>query len=309
MRALVTGATGFVGRYLVLELRRRGWNVICLVRRQVEPVDPEIECVTADLSQPTDIPFLQLAVRPIDALFHFGALLPGKEISARQYLTVNSTATAHLLEIAANLDIKSVVYASSLPFIGRPEHLPINEDHSTKPMHPYHLSKLCGELACEMARRISGRSITSLRITSPYGPGMQSRVVLSRFVESTLRSKDIHWLGGGTRAQNFVHVRDVVRAALLATATQNPGVYNVGGRETTTMKELALLVTQLSPIKGCEATAAEGVDPEEGIRWEIDLTRAQAGLGYTPSIALPDGLADYIEWARSGARAPSWWNS
>ena len=57
-----------------------------------------------------------------------------------------------------------------------------------------------------------------------------------------MRSEQIQWLGSGSRAQNFVHVSDVVDAALLAAETDNPGVYNVGGTETTTMQDLARLV-------------------------------------------------------------------
>ncbi len=66
--------------------------------------------------------------------------------------------------------------------------------------------------------------------------------VLSRFVDRAMRSEQIQWLGNGSRAQNFVHVSDVVDAAMLASETDTPGVYNIGGSETTSMQDLALLV-------------------------------------------------------------------
>jgi UDP-glucose 4-epimerase len=308
MRALVTGATGFIGNHLVLELRRRGWEVVCVLRSATQSA-PGIECVRGDLLRPESLRFDDIPVGSVDVLFHFAALLPSKETSAEQYLMANCVATVRLLQVAAQLSIKSVVCASSLPVIGTPEYLPITEDHPTKPRHPYHLSKLCGEMACEMARRTQELRISSLRITSPYGPGMSPNGVLARFVDRALKSENLHWLGSGSRAQNFVHVSDVVSAALLAEETDRPGIYNIGGSETTGMQELARAVARWTPGTHSEVGAAAAPDPEEGCRWEVDLTHAASGLGYHPRIPLEQGLAEYIVWVQSGAQMPHWWKS
>jgi UDP-glucose 4-epimerase len=309
MRALVTGATGFIGNSLVLELRRRGWNVVCTVRSPVETTDADIRCVQADLLQLAQLEGMLQAAGPMDSVFHFGALLPAAERCIEQYLAVNCVATSRLLEAAGQMGAKSFVYASSLPVIGAPEHLPITEGHSVKPRHAYHLSKLCGEMACEMTRRVRKRNVSSLRITSPYGPGMMQNGVLPRFVSRALKSEEIQWLGNGSRAQNFVHVTDVVAAALLAAATDRPGIYNVGGSETTSMQELARSVTRLTPGTSSQVTASGNPDPEEGCRWEVDLTRAAAGLGYRPKISLEQGLGEYIAWVQSGQDAQRWWKA
>ena len=307
MRALVTGATGFIGRHLVLELRRRDWDIVCMTRRPVEPLDSAIRCTQGDLLDPASFGFRDVA--DVDVLFHFAAQLPAPDILAEQYLAANCTATARLLQVVAQMNIPSVVYASSLPVIGSPETLPITEDHPTKPQHPYHLSKLCGEMACEMARRVKGMRVTSLRITSPYGPGMSSDVVLARFVNRALRSEDIQWMGTGSRAQNFVHVSDVVNSALLAAETEHPGIYNIGGAETTSMQKLAQLVVRLVPDGRSRASSAGIPDPEDGLRWEVDISRAASGLRYRPQVSLEQGLADYIGWMRSKAPPPSWWRA
>ncbi len=309
MRALVTGATGFIGRHLVLDLCRRGWNVLCVVRRPVQPLEASIRCVQGDLLEPSSLHFDDIS-GPVDVLFHFAAQLPANGVSVEQYLTANCTATSRLLDAAVHMKVKSVVYASSLPVIGAPQELPITEDHVTKPNHPYHRSKLCGEIACEKERRNSGQRITSLRVTSPYGPGM-SAGVLVRFVDRALRSEQIQWLGSGSRAQNFVHVSDVVDAALLAAETDTPGVYNIGGTETTTMQDLARLVVNTAGARGSvsQASSAGGIDPEEGYRWEVDISRAEACLGYRPKVLLEQGLQEYLQWAQSKAGAPRWWKS
>ena len=309
MRALVTGATGFIGRYLVLELLRRRWSVVCLVRRPVEPSSPNVSCVVGDLLDPASLQFDDLA-GSVDVVFHFAAQLPANEVSREQYMAANCRATTVILEAAARMSTKSFVYASSLPVIGVPHGLPITEDHTTKPIHPYHISKLCGETACETERRISGRRITSLRITSPYGPGM-SAGVLAHFVNRAIKSEQIQWMASGSRAQNFVHVSDVVEAAMLAAETNNPGIYNVGGNETTTMRDLALLVVRIASENGStsQASSAGGNDPEEGYRWEVSLSQAESRLGYRPRLSLEQGVREYMQWMQSNGDAPRWWVS
>jgi nucleoside-diphosphate-sugar epimerase len=308
MRALVTGATGFIGNLLVLELRRRGWDVVCMLRG-ASRAGAGIQCVQGDLLQPESLCFSNIPKGSVDVLFHFAALLPSQESTPEQYLMANCLGTVRLLQTAVHLGINSLVYASSLPVIGKPEHLPITEDHPANPRHPYHLSKLCGEIACEMSRRTQGLRVSSLRITSPFGPGMSPNGVLAHFVRSALKSADIQWLGSGSRAQNFVHVSDVVMAAMLAAETDHPGIYNVGGNETTTMRELARMVAQLIPGTHSEMNAKGMSDPEEGCRWDVDLTRAASGLKYRPKISLELGLGEYIAWLRSGVGTVHWWNS
>ena len=309
MRAFVTGATGFIGNYLVLELRRRGWNVVCMVRRGLETKDQGIACVQADLLQPAQLDGILHPAGTVDSVFHFGALLPAADPTIEQYLLANCAATSRLLEVAARMGARSFVYASSLPVIGSPEHLPITEEHSVKPKHPYHLSKLCGEMACETARRVLNRNVSSLRITSPYGPGMTQKGVLPRFVSKALKSEEIQWMGSGERAQNFVHVTDVVEAALLAAETDRPGLYNVGGSETTSMQELARSVAKPTRETGSNASASGKPDPEEGCRWEVDLTRTAAALGYRPQVSLEQGLGEYIAYMQSKQDTPRWWKA
>ena len=309
MRALVTGATGFIGNHLVLELRRRGWDVVCMIRGTVQTQDSSVRCVHGDLLEPESLRFDDIQAGSVDALFHLAALLPSKDISLDRYMQANCRATSLLLQSADRLGIKSVVYASSLPIIGVPKHVPITEKHSANPQHPYHLSKLGGEMECEMARRKQGRRISSLRITSPYGPGMSANGVLARFVDRALKSENIQWLGSGSRAQNFVHVSDVVRATLLAAQTDSPGIYNVGGSETTSMQEFAKLVARLAPGSQSKLSAAGTRDPEEGCRWEVDLAHAATGLGYRPAVSLEQGLTEYIAWAQAEADVQRWWKS
>jgi len=189
---------------------------VCLVRNSVHVEDPNITCVSGDLTEPATLTAALAAAGKLDAIFHLGASLTTKANSsdANVHLIANAVATQQLLQSAS--PSCPFIFASSATVIGKPEQLPIAEHHPTKPGQLYSLSKLCGELCCEIARQIEGRHVVSLRITSPYGPGMNSSTVLPRYVQQALGSQPVQWFGSGQRTQNFCHVDDVVSACILA---------------------------------------------------------------------------------------------
>jgi UDP-glucose 4-epimerase len=310
MRALVSGATGFLGNLLVLELRRLKWEVLCLVRKPVCAGDGGIRTVEVDLLHP-DFPGGDAAgLGKVDAVFHLAAQLPDASVTDDAvYFRTNALGTARMLHLADELKASSFVYVSSIGLIGKPERLPVTEAHPVHIRHPYFGGKFAGELFCEMARKSEKRKIVSLRIASPYGPGMAPATVLPYFVGRALGSEDLLWFGSGQRTQNFIHSSDVVRACLFAAQTGQPGIYNVGGDRSINMRELASLIVELCP--GCRSAvrAAGKPDPQEDERWELDLSRAKTGLGYSPAVPLREGLGDFIAFTRSKASARRWWRA
>src|SRR5262249_43063864 len=122
-RALVTGATGFLGNRLVLALRKQGCEVVALVRRSLACIDPGICVLRGDLGQPETLDLDPSWTGRIDVLFHLGALLPNHRtaLDATSYLTANAVATTRLLQTASARQIRTFVYASSMSIIGKPE--------------------------------------------------------------------------------------------------------------------------------------------------------------------------------------------
>jgi UDP-glucose 4-epimerase len=309
MRALLTGATGFIGSNLATELCKQGWEVVCLTRQPVESKDPRISVIIGDLLQPESLHSHSFEFSKIDVLFHVGALLPGKKsgFCANDLFIVNAVSTYQLLKMALQSGIRSFVYASSLPVIGKPKQLPISEDHPVRPLNMYLLSKLAGEMACEMMRDTENLCVSSLRITSPYGKGMKVYTVLPKFVHRALQSKDIEIYGTGQRTQNFIHVSDVVQAFLRAAETNSPGVYNVAGYESCSMQQLAELVIQQVPESKTRIIQSGQPDPQESYRWDVDLSRSKKNLNFTPRISLLNGISDYIDWVKSEEPITHWW--
>lgn len=306
MRVLVTGATGFIGKHLIVDLRKRGWDIVCLVRGHLPAFLAGLECYPVDLAQPDSVDLAMAKVGALDVIFHVGALLPNKQdsIGFEEFIGINAISTYRLLQIASAARVKSFVFASSLPIIGKPQDLPITEKHPVRPKHPYLLSKLTAELACEMFRCQESLNVTSLRLTSPYGPGMPCSAVLGSFVDKALCSQNLEIYGSGQRVQNFIHISDVIRAFILAAQTDSPGVYNIAG-SASSMLSLAEQIISIIPSSS-KIVFSNTPDPQEDYRWQVDMSKACDYLGYTPQKKLDIGLRDYINWRVSGESAELW---
>ncbi|MBA4392208.1 MAG: hypothetical protein C0407_01515 [Desulfobacca sp.] len=310
-RALVTGATGFLGGYLVKELRRQRWEVVCLTRRPVRPrEDSGIATFMGELNDPDDLKSALKKAGEVDVYFHLGATMPHEDLETRivPYARTNVLGTAVLLDNFVAAKGRSFVYASGVYVIGFPKYIPINEDHPISANTNYYLtSKLAGEQFCEVIRQQTGGLISSLRIASPYGPGMPMNTVLPHFVRQALDGRQITLLGSGSRTQTFVHARDVVQSFLKA-AEGPGGIFNVGGLQAITMKGLAEKVIELIPSTKSAIIYKDEKDPQEGYDWVLDLTKATQQLGFTPEVTLETGLAEYIDSVRSGQRYLPWWS-
>ena len=309
MRALVTGGTGFLGNRLVLELVEQGWEVTCLTRRPCRSLHPSVSCLTGDLLQSQGLRAALSNLRSMDAVFHFGASLPlrGSAPSQAEYLLGNTVASAIVVDWAAKAGVPAVVCASTITVIGKPEQIPVTESHPLHPTNPYSISKMCAEFVIEGAVRDARTRASSLRITSPYGPGMRPTTVLPVFIERGLASEPLGYHGTGSRTQNFVHVSDVVRAALGAMQARAGGVFNVAGNGSIAMADLAALVCAMIAGSRSEPKPSGEADPQEGWRWEVDCSKARKAFGYIPQVDLRQGLQDYLSYRSQGKPVSRWW--
>ena len=302
MKAIITGGTGLIGRALVSELRRLDWDVDCLSRHPPAVSEAGVTYHSADLRDPASLSAGVKRNRGASALFHLAAAMPSHDaaFSDGAYIQANTLSSLQLFQAALECGIERVVYASGVSVIGAPTQLPITEAHPVAPRSAYAISKLGGELFAEYLRETCGLRVTSLRISSPYGPGMSQASVLPRFAIAALHGKKVTWFGSGGRSQNFVHARDVARALVQAATSHAFGVYNIGGPESTSMQDLARLLVELTPDTGSSAGAAGSPDPQENERWVLSLTHTREELGYVPSVSLRDGLREYLDSLREG---------
>lgn len=314
MRALVTGATGFVGRVLVDELLRRGFAVRGAVRRKVllaasaEPVD------VGNLTPNTD---WRAALQDVDTVFHLAARVHvrGNPQEDAEHERVNVAATAALANASVDAGVRRFVFVSSVKVMGEcSKQGPFNESDLTRPQDAYGRSKLAAEeLLAQTARAMA---LTIVRPPLVYGPGVRANFL------SLLRLADSPWplpLAAAVARRSMVYVGNLVDA-LIACATVPhpvPAVYFVADDQDLSVAELVKelraafgLRTRLWPLPAAAAGVLAAVigrrDAAQRLfaPLQIDTNRIRRELGWAPPFDQREALALTARWfraTRSGA--------
>lgn len=288
MRILVTGASGFVGQAICEGLLAAGHNVIGLHGRTRDDDDKRpYEVVVADISNIDAIKRAGEIVGSCDAIIHAAACL-SLDLYSPEVINVNCLGVQNMLWLATRWRSSHFIFLSSIPVIGVPRSLPINEEHPTLPPSTYHAAKLFGEHLVRLAANQDLNAI-SLRIPAPVGPGMPMSRFLSVLVKRALKNETIKLSGHGTRQQNYIDVRDIAQAILLCLQKQLSGVFNIASESCISNIDLALRV-----IKHCRSKSEvsfNGIpDIEEDYIWDVSTDKAKKELGFVPEYQIEDAV-------------------
>ena len=278
MRIAVTGATGFVGRAIADHLVSLGHEVVGISRAGD---------VALDLTSPDFADRLAVSTLPCETIVHCAASLD-KDYLSQSMLLCNVLGTQSVVRLALLWKCKTLIYMSSVPVIGVPQVLPIDESHPTAPVTGYHAAKLLGEQLVALANSDALRTL-SYRLSAPVGPRMPRNRILPVFVRQARRNETICLAGKGTRTQNYVDVRDIAHAVEQGLNTVVDGVFNIAGDHSISNLDLARLCISLNASESDIAFSGE-VDPEENLRWEVSIARARKSLRYKPACSLEDSI-------------------
>jgi len=298
MNILVTGATGFIGSHLCREMVQRGNNVFALSHSgktgKVQPLlqDKKFQLITGDI---LDVDMIADIIRDNDitGVFHLAARVPNGESNDdfQAFFDTNTLGTFNMLRAAYRNNIENFVYASSISvYSAPPQYLPVNESHSVSPQTPYGITKLAGELMCNM---FSDRMcLIILRYGGVYGKYQYERDVTSIFLRQTLHNIPITIYGDGSQSSDFVYIDDVVSGTLLAWEKRESGIFNIGSGEETRIIDLA---HKIKRITGSESEIIlSGDNTERPFRFVLDIEKSRKILGWSPC-SLDERLPQYIE--------------
>ena len=309
MRALVTGAAGFIGSTLCDRLVADGHDVVgvdCFTdyyerSRKEQNLEglrrsPRFELADLDLS----IDPLEDLLAGVHAVFHLAGQ-PGVRGSFGRgfdaYVRNNVTATQRLLEAASCRDLSAFVYASSSSVYGNALVSPTAETQPRRPESPYGMTKGATEDLAAVYHRACRVPVVGLRFFTVYGPRQRPDMAFTRFIGQALDGQPLAVFGDGHQLRDFTYVDDAVNATLAAAAHGEPGaVYNVGGGRPVE------LLHALHIIAGhCGGAALEHHPPARG---DVRATCADGGLaladlGTRPTVTLREGLRRQIGWARA----------
>jgi nucleoside-diphosphate-sugar epimerase len=308
MKALVTGAAGFIGSTLTERLLADGADVV------------GIDCFTdyyeravkeRNLSGARRHPrfrFLDARIQDVDLralladrthLFHLAAQAGVRKSWGRDfaiYTTNNIEATQVLLEaVAGNPTLERFVYSSSSSVYGDLVAMPMREDALPQPVSPYGVSKLAAEQLCYLYFANFGVPTVSLRYFTVYGPRQRPDMGFHKFLRATLRNEPITVYGDGEQTRDFTFVGDAVEANVSAAQRGIAGrVYNIGGGSRVSVNHVLDVIGR---VTGRPPRVVREADQKGDMRHTYaDTQLARADLGFAPAVGLEEGLTAEFRW-------------
>lgn len=299
-KVLVIGGSGFIGRNLIHALSGRVAEIRNL---DVVPHRSTEDHATHWPGSFLQTEILREAMTGVDLVYHLAATaMPRKSNQNPQRdCRENVVGTLSVLDTAVALNIRRLVFTSSGGTVyGPTDNVPIEEGHPTNPITAYGISKL----ACEKYLRLydgKGRlSTLSLRVANPYGPFQnlaKAQGALTTFCHQAISEEPITIWGDGSVQRDFVHIRDVAEALVLAGAAEISGMeINIGSGQGRSLNDLLEVIGR--SLGRDIPRSYEAGRSFDVARNYLDITRARELLGWTPEVALEDGIAELLAYFR-----------
>lgn len=313
-RVLVTGGVGFIGSNLARRLVSQGAAVTLMDSLipeyggnlfNIAGIRDDVELTVTDVR---DRHAIRALLRDADVVFNLAGQTSHLDSMTDPFtdLEINATAQLSLLEACREVaPAAKVVFASTRQIYGRPDYLPVDEQHPIRPVDVNGINKVAGESYHLLYNNVYGIPTTALRLTNTYGPGMRVKdarqTFLGIWIRQVLSGEPIRVFGDGLQRRDFTYVDDCV-TALIAAAT-NPEadgrVFNLGSDEVISLIDLAHLLVDVAGGGEIE------VVPFPPDRKAIDIgdyygssALIERTLGWKPAVELREGLARTVDYYR-----------
>ena len=303
-KVVVTGGAGFIGSHIAEELVLRGFKTIViddLSSGTTENVQQLLKRGNFEFIKGSvvDLRLLEEICLNVDYIFHHAALIsvPLSVSNPSRYHEVNVTGTLNVLTAARDNQVKKVIFASSSSIYGNNPISPKTEDMIPNPQSPYAVTKLASEYYCDVFRSVYGLASISLRYFNVYGPRQNPNSdysgVIPKFIKAIKEDKPPIIFGNGQQTRDFVFVKDVVQANILAAESNNTGIFNIGSGRNMSLNQLAnVIIKQMNKgnIKPVYERERIG-DIKDSL---ANIKKAQS-FGYKPTYSVTRGLQETIE--------------
>ncbi len=313
-RVMVTGGLGFIGSTVARHLVALGADVLLVDAMlpdcggnlfNIDGIADQVRVSRADLRTRADMDAL---VEGQDVIFNLAGQVSHIDSMRDPFMDLEVNCLSHLTLLEAcrrrNPGTK-VVYAGTRQIYGRPDSLPVSESHLVRPTDVNGINKAAGEQYHLVYNNVFGLRACSLRLTNIYGPRQLIRHnrqgFIGWFIRLALEGRTIQVYGDGAQLRDFVHVDDVADAFLRAGADDacNGEVFNVGGREAVSHRELTTLLLDAAGSGRVEYIAwpAEKKAIDIG-SFYADSTKFEQATGWTPQVPLRDGVQSTLSFYR-----------
>jgi UDP-glucose 4-epimerase len=261
-RVLITGGLGFIGSNLARRLVAMDAEVTLVDSMipqyggnlfNVADIKSAVEINPSDIRDPR---VLHDLIAGKDYLFNLAAQTSHLDsmTDPQTDLEINTVAQLSILETCRTVNPKiKIVFTSTRQIYGKPDYLPVDENHPIRPVDVNGINKLAGELYHRLYDSVYGIRACALRLTNTYGRGMRVKdgrqTFLGIWVRQLIEGRPIKVFGDGLQLRDFNHVDDCVDALLLAADNDvaNGKVYNLGSAEVINLKDLAQMLVSMRP--------------------------------------------------------------
>lgn len=293
IKVIVTGGAGFIGSHLTDELIKEGFDVHIidnLSTGKKDNINPKAKLHNLDIR---DLRKIVPVFNGAKYVFHLAAL-PRIQLSIenpKETHEINVDGTLNVLLASKECGVEKVIYSASSSAYGNQKKLPLKENFSACPLNPYGLQKYIGEEYCRIFSAIFGLKTVSLRYFNVYGPRMSSKgsylAVFTVFLNQIKDGKPMTIFGDGEQTRAFTHVRDVVRADILAAKSKKTGngeVINICSSKCYSVNDIAKMI----------GGKTKRLDPRIGeIKKSFGDNRlAKRILGWEPKVGLEEGIEE-----------------
>lgn len=313
--ALVTGGLGFIGSHVAARLVQLGAEVTIVDSlipeyggnlHNVREIVDEVQINYSDIRDPWSIQHL---VRGKDFIFNLAGQVShvdSMEDPATD-LAINCTAQLSLLEALRHINPDArVIFAASRQQYGRPQFVPVTEQHPLVPVDVNGINLIAGESYHLLYNDVYGIRASSLRLTNTYGPHLLMRHgrqgFITVFIRRALEGEGLQVFGDGEQLRDFTYVDDAVEAFLLTAMTEPAfgDAFNVGGLEPVSLYAVAQLCQEIADAGG-EVTKVPWPPEREKIdigSIYVDHSKLTEATGWEPRVSLRDGLERTFDFYR-----------
>ena len=308
MKVVVTGGAGFIGSHIVEYWSGENADISVLdnlrsgYRKNLEGFK-SVNFIEGSIN---DKSLVDEVLRRANYVFHLAAMVSVPESVENPYecVDVNVKGLLNVLEACVKNNVKKIVFSSSAAVYGDDPVLPKTVNLKPQPQSPYGITKLDGEYYLQMFNREYGLGAVSLRYFNVFGPRQdpksQYAAAVPIFIYKALKNEDIIIHGDGEQTRDFIFVKDVVQANILAATNEKVnGVFNVANEKTITINELAKKIIE---IAGSKSKIIYSEERPGDIKHSLaSIKETREWLSFNPKHDLETALRETVEFFKRKA--------
>jgi len=308
IKALVTGADGFIGSHLTEMLVAKGYKVKALSQYNsfnnwgwLEDIHckDQIDVLTGDIRDPH---YCQHIAQDVDIIFHLAALIaiPYSYVAPDSYVDTNIKGTLNICQAAKDHAGIRVIHTSTSEVYGTAQYVPIDEKHPLQAQSPYSATKIAADAMAMSFFNAFELPVTIARPFNTYGPRQSARAVIPTIITQIANGVDEIKLGDVSPTRDFNYVDDTCRGFIaLAESTQSIGeTVNIGSGSEISIEDTLYLIKKLMNSDVRFVIDEQRIRPgkSEVFRLCCDNTKIQKLTGFQSQVDIKAGLQKTIDW-------------